>query len=291
MAFTIPFSLHERRGVSANAFAKENAAFAKWKNILGKKATVFQSPAGADAGFPDFGFSVIIDGFGERTNAGGKKRIDVHVEYKASHTAQMGSMRDWIFDGRKFTTNDKRSEQKAELIALMNGAPEAKRNAKRMYTWLNKANKKIRTLSSGSLSIIKDKNERRDLLVQFANEQPNYTIAKIESETLGRKIISHYTKKFTHRGGADGSVLLMMIGDKVWFVDKKGSLSAEDEKELLAKLGLPKFDVMKGLNAALECRIQPRGLNSPGKPVSIDVMASFRLRGKPPGGQTISAVQ
>lgn len=290
MAFTIPFSIHERRGVSANAFAKEQQAFMDLKNKLGKAAKTFQAPAGADAGFPDFGFSITIDGYGEKVEASLKKRVDVHIEYKASHTAQMGSMRDWIFNGMKFVTPDATSEQKAELIALMNGVPEAKRNAKRMLTWLKKADKRITKLSSGSLSIIKDKQERRDLLTQFADDQPNYTIAKIESQTLGRKISDHYKKKFklAQKPNADASYMLMMIGKKVWLCDKTQGLDAEGEKELLDKLGLTKFDPLRGLKAALECRIQPRGLNSPNKAVSIDVMANFRLKGAPTGGQTIT---
>jgi len=41
---------------------------------------------------------------------------------------------------------------------------------------------------------------------------------------------------------------------------------------------------MSGLSANLEVRIQPRGLNSPNKHASIDVMASFRLGGAPGAG-------
>ena len=42
---------------------------------------------------------------------------------------------------------------------------------------------------------------------------------------------------------------------------------------------------LRGLTAQLECRIQPRGLTSKGaKPTSIDVMASYRLKGRPQGG-------
>ena len=44
---------------------------------------------------------------------------------------------------------------------------------------------------------------------------------------------------------------------------------------------------MNQLKANLEVRIQPRGLSAPGKPVSIDVMASFRLAGKPSAGTTV----
>ena len=278
-------------GVSANAFAKENSAFLKWKNIIGKRGKVFQAPMGADAGFPDFGFRIVVDGYGADTHANTKRNIDVHVEYKANHTAQMGSMRDWIWDGRKFKSPPgKQSEQKEELLSLMNGIPEAKRNAKRMLTGLKRLDKQIVALASSSLTPIKDQAARRELLVNWSNDQPNYTIAKIESEVLGNAIMKHYSKKFklARQNGADISVMLMMIGDKVWEVETHGRLTSADREELLAKIGLPKFDRMRGLTAALECRIQPRGLNSPNKPVSIDVMANFRLKSAPTGGQTIS---
>ena len=36
---------------------------------------------------------------------------------------------------------------------------------------------------------------------------------------------------------------------------------------------------LNNLSASLEVRIQPRGLNTPGKALSVDVMSSLRLDG------------
>ena len=52
-------------------------------------------------------------------------------------------------------------------------------------------------------------------------------------------------------------------------------------------MGLSKLDDLKNLEAKLEVRIQPRGLNSPNKHASIDVMASYRLAKAPAGGGKI----
>ena len=77
----------------------------------------------------------------------------------------------------------------------------------------------------------------------------------------------------------------MMIKDEMWYVDKTGVSDAE-MKMIAGVLGIKSLNKLGGLVAALEVRIQPRGLNSD-KPASIDVMASYRLKGKPSGGQKV----
>ncbi len=74
---------------SDKAFRDEEAAYNALKKKLGSTAVTFQEPAGADAGFPDFGFTLSLP----------MGKVDLHIEYKNSSTAQMGSMRDWIFNG------------------------------------------------------------------------------------------------------------------------------------------------------------------------------------------------
>lgn len=267
------------RGVSAKAEAAERSAFQKVGKLLNGKAIV--SPAGFDAGFPDFGYRIKLeDG----------KVIDLHFEYKADYKAQMGSMRDWIFDGRKFSTNDTKSESKAELIAVMNKTPKAIQNGKRLLNDLKKYfDKGVKFLYSGSLSVIKDKGTRRVQTQNFADKTDNYQIAAISDTMLGKKIIDHYKTKFKKnlKSGSDGSILFMMLKDKVWMVDTFGAVATSDLPEVAKRMGLTKLDKLQNLTAKLEVRIQPRGLNSPTKMTSIDVMASFRLANAPGGGGKI----
>ena len=76
----------------------------------------------------------------------------------------------------------------------------------------------------------------------------------------------------------------MFLKDKVWLVDTSGSVSAAHKAEVATMMGLAKLDDLRNLEAKLEVRIQPRGLNSPSKPASIDAMASYRLAKAPAGG-------
>lgn len=264
------------RGVSAKAFAAEKAAFSKLQKKL--QAPAFASPAGADAGFPDFGFTVDLED---------KRKVDIHIEYKASAREQMGSMRDWRFDGKTFSSPDMKSNTKQELIALMNGTPEAINNGKRLLKDLQQyVSKSIRSIYTGSLSVIQDKEERKDKTREFAKNTQNFAIAKIANETLGDKILDHYKTKFKKniRSAADANILMMMLGNEIWYIDTQGRLSSDDIRQIGAKFGVQTINKMSGLSANLEVRIQPRGLNSPAKQASIDVMASFRLGGSPGAG-------
>lgn len=264
------------RGVSAKAEAAERSAFKQLGDKLKGQAIV--SPAGFDAGFPDFGYRIELEN---------GKVVDLHVEYKADYKAQMGSMRDWIFDGRKFVTMDRKSESKQELLAVMNNTPKAVENAKRLLNDLKKYfSPAVKHLYSGSLTVIKNKDERRIQTQEFAKGTDNYQIAAISDSNLGNKILDHYKTKFKKnlKAGSDANILFMMLKDKIWMVDSTGSLSADEMKEVASRFGLDKLDQLSNLTAKLEVRIQPRGLNSPNKPTSIDVMASFRLAAAPAGG-------
>lgn len=269
------------KGVSAKAQAAENNAFKNLGNKLGSQAKAIVSPAGFDAGFPDFAYRVTLsDG----------AKIDLHYEYKADYKAQMGSMRDWHFDGNKFSTPDKKSEAKQELISVMNDTPLAIKNAKRLLADLNKYfDKDVKKIYSGALSIIKDKSTRKLMAQQFADQTDNYQIAMISSPEMGNKIIDHYKTKFKKnlKGGSDASLLFMFLKDKIWLVDTSGRLSASQKQEVAKIMGLTKLDPLSGLEAKLEVRIQPRGLNSPSKHASIDVMASYRLAKAPVAGGKI----
>jgi len=266
---------------SSRAFQDEIDAYNKLSKILGDSSKPFQEPAGADAGFPDFGFTATI----------ANKKIDLHIEYKNSHTAQMGSMRDWRFDGNTFSTPDKTSEQKQELISLMNGTSTAITNAKRLLNDLKKYfHPDVKEIYSGSLTIVKDKSQRWALTKNFADNTRDYQIANIADTSLGNKILQHYKSKFAkskNSSRARGHILMMMIKDEIWTVDKTGDVSPSDLQTIAGLLGVAKINPLAGLTAQLEVRIQPRGLSSPGKPTSIDVMASYRLKGKPVNGTKV----
>lgn len=269
------------RGVSAKAQAAENNAFKKLGERLGNESKAIVSPAGFDAGFPDFAYRIkLSDG----------TIVDLHYEYKADYKAQMGSMRDWIFDGRQFSTPDTKSESKQELIDVMNNTPEATKNAKRLLNDLQKYfSKDVKRIYSGALSAIKDKDTRKALASEFARNTDNYHIAKIESKVMGDKIVDHYKTKFKKnlKGGSKASLLFMFLKDKIWLVDTTGRLTPTQKTEIASMMGLSKLDDLKNLEAKLEVRIQPRGLNSPNKHASIDVMASYRLAKAPAGGGKI----
>lgn len=263
------------RGVSAKAQAAEKSAYNKL--LVSTDAQSLVSPAGFDAGFPDFAF---------RFKLTTGKTIDVHVEYKADYKAQMGSMRDWIFDGKTFSTPDTGSESKQELIYILNNTPLAIQNGKRLLSDLqNYFSKDVHKIYSGSLTVISNKDERRIATQNFAKNTANYSIAAISDAKLGDQIVKHYKIKFKKnlKAGSNGSILLMMLKDTVWLVDTDGSVTDADMADLAKRFKINKFDKLDNLTAKLEVRIQPRGLSS-GKPTSIDVMASFRLAGAPQGG-------
>lgn len=265
--------------VNAAAELAEKNAFKKIRKLLGNPG-VFAEPAGSEAGFPDFGFSVMIN----------KRRIDLFFEYKADHKAQMGSMRNWIFSSGKFTVPDADDENKKLLLEIMNGTPSAIREAKRLLkdfkTYFDKG---VTEISSGMLSIISDKKMRKKKAALFASNTDNYQIANIEDARLGKKIMDHYYKKFhkNQQAGSDGSILYMMMGDAIWHMESNGVTNAE-EKFIAKLLGAGDIPALPDLVAKLECRIQPRHteLNKPAA-ARIDVLAVFRLARRPSGGHTV----
>lgn len=252
----------------------EIKAFKKMQKLLGG-APAFASPAGFATTFPDFGFRLKI----------GKKTVDLHVEYKADSKAQMGSMRDWQFDGKKFITPNPTPE-KTDLITVMNASADCKKNGVRLLKDFQKYfDPSISSIYSGMLSIEKDKEIRKAKMQKFVKGTKNYQLANIDSTTIGNQIIVHYKHKFNKsvRKDADYSMLLMMMGDSISLVSTKGTADAQLKKTVASMLGVNSIPKCTGLKAKLEVRIQPRGMTGGSKPVSIDVMASFRLSGKPPG--------
>lgn len=277
--------------MSVNQKAKEDEkkAFNKVKKILGNPSS-FAIPAGDDTAFPDFGFSVYVN----------KKRVDLHFEYKNSPTAQMGSMRNWTFNGRIFEAPDAATDpNKQDLLDVMNSSQVAKQNGKRLLEDFQnyfddpvktKRKYNISKISSGMLSVERDQKIRRKKLIQFVNNTQNYQIANLEDNILGQKILDHYHKKFCAnlQTGADASILLMMIGDQFWFLEEtRSGLTREEKIQVCNLFGVNEFPVFPQPKAKLEVRIQPRHIKKLSTPVSIDVMANFRLSGRPTGGVSV----
>lgn len=262
----------------SKANTAEVEAFKKMKKLLGNPEVIAE-PMGSASGFPDFGFRLPIDG----------KKIDIHVEYKLDSKAQMGSMRDWHYTKAGFHTTDTENDEKLALIDIMNSSAEAKKNAGNLLKIFKKHfYHTVTDIYSGMLTAIPEKKTRRRHLILAIEYMESYQIAKISNTTLGTAIITHYKKKFSKskKQGADGSILLMMIGNSLYLVDKDPAIRGTTISKLEQVFG-GKLPALTGLQAALEIRIQPRGLSSSDKPVSIDVMASFRLSGGLPTGLTI----
>lgn len=260
---------------NVKAQQEEVKAYKKMKKLLGSDAVAFAQPAGFATAFPDFGFRLVIEG----------KKVDIHVEYKADSKAQMGSMRDWQFDGKKFITPNP-GPDKNDLIKIMNENTTCVSNGKRLISDFKKYfHKDVSKIYSGMLTIEPDKDSRRRKIENFAKKTKNYQLANINDTQLGDKIISHYKTKFKKviRDDADYSILLMMLGDDISIVTTLGNTNKSITDTINARLGVNSIPKCSGLKARLEVRIQPRGLNNKTKPVSIDVMASFRLAGGAPG--------
>lgn len=258
----------------------EKAAFEHLKKML-PVIKVIAQPAGSGTGFPDFGYRIEIKG----------KKVDLHFEYKDDWKTQMGSMRDWVFDGYNFSTPTS-DPDKETLISIMNDTPDAKREAKRLLDGIKKYySSKVAKLYSGALSIL-PVNERKKSYLNMLNNMSNYQIANIASAALGQKVLDHYHKKFhaNLQRDADYSVLFFMIGDTIWFVEETGTLDQQSKQTIAAFFNAKQITVLNGLSANLEVRIQPRPslkslIDEPTKPVKgIDVMASYRLKSKPAGG-------
>jgi hypothetical protein len=192
----------------------------------------------------------------------------------------MGSVRDWKFDGSKFTSPDSESVNKAELLELMNGdAGCVARGKTLLSSFKQHFDQRVSEISSSMLNFISDKGERKEKLIAWTKSVDNYSLANIKSPTLGDKIIDHYTSKFKPRAGADYSILMMMMGSEMWVIQADKKIPPELQRKISEALGVDDIPVLNNINAKLEVRIQPRGLNSGGR-VSMDVMASFRMDAK-----------
>lgn len=231
---------------------------------------VFAEPSGSTVGFPDFGLRAHI----------GNHVIDLHVEFKADRLAQMGSMRDWVFDGEEFLSMNI-DETKELLLAMMQNSPECVKNAKRMLKKFQRyCDPNITAISSSMLGSIKDQAKRRRKLERFAEQVDSYKLAYITDPDLGAAFISHYKRKFKTNKEATTSYLILMIGQEMWLIHQRGKkLDATTERMLFDMLGVDSLPKLVAPSAKLEVRIQPRILNygTTNGVGRVDVLATYRL--------------
>lgn len=235
----------------------------------------FATPSGASADFPDFGLRTTIDDI----------VIDLHFEYKQSRYAQMGSMRDWVFDGEQFTSPADNDDTKHMMLLAMNSSPECIRSAQDMLLQFQQyCDADISFIGGAMLNHIKDMDERRAKLDAFKTAVSSFTIANIKGEDLGEAMMNHYRSKFEPRPKADVSYLLMIIGNQIYVVERDGpALQADTKKKLCDLIGCDSLPNMQPPTASLEVRVQPIGIG--GGRAKIDPMASFRLKSITPGGR------
>jgi hypothetical protein len=260
--------------MASNANAAEQASFEKVRKLLGNPE-VFAMPAGSDQKFPDYGFNMMLNG----------KTYCLQFEYKLNAKAQMGSMRDWIFDGNEFTASGS-SDSKEIMLYVMNHSKSCiKRGKEILKEFQTYGDKRINKIYSGMLTVEKDQKVRRNSLMKYVdNKKTDYQLAKISDSALGDTILEHYRTKFNmnlNRKVNGGNILFMVIGDQIFYVMKTSTVnqSTVDEFAKYFNPNIDKFVTLNNLSASLEVRIQPRGLNTPGKAVSVDVMSSLRLDG------------
>lgn len=274
-----------KESVNTVAFQQEVAAFNALEDLFGYDAMAIITPQGAGAGFPDFAF---------RTKSKSGKVIDVHFEYKADNKAQMSSMRDWIFDGRKFTTKAIDDADKELMLLAMNSNPEIMSNAKRIYKDFNDVSKemnlgKVPVLSSGLLSgLSSDFGVRKEFTKAVVNRTEKQQMGSIKGG-FGPSMINFYKKKFMKniKSSANGSILLFMIKDRVWLMDTTGDVNDKEIKDIAKSLGHRDFDRRLNANnidANLEVRLSIRPGSTPFSKAKMDPQAAMRLRKAPPGG-------
>ena len=258
--------------MSTNADVQEAKMFARIKGLLGNP-DVYAMPAGSDQKFPDFGFNVNLNG----------KMFCVQFEYKLNSKAQMGSMRDWVFDGNEFTANNITDEKEVLLYAMNHSAKCVKRGKEILKEFQTYANKNIKSIYSGMLTFEKDSKKRKAMLLNYIHgKKTDYQLAKVADQALGDIIIDLYRAKFNkslNRQANGGNILFMVIGEQIYYVEKTSGVKQADVDAFAKYFGVNKIVKLDNLSASLEVRIQPRHVDKDTKPVSIDVMANLRLNG------------
>ena len=226
---------------------------------------IWQAPAGSDAGWPDIGLTVELDG----------QTINLHIEAKKSVNDDMGSLRSWLFDGRQFTVDQaKEGDDVRVILSVMNNNKEAMKNAKASFRILKKILKaKIMRNGVTPFAAFADKQERLDKAVEFIRAvkkvikggkegSAGFQIAIVKSGEIGSLVIDHYNNKFRARKGKN--LLMFTAQNQLWMIpgkkaDAKAKKSIEDwlgigKIPTLPKNGIGKLEVRVGLRGTLEAK-------------------------------------
>lgn len=253
----------------SNALAAEKAAFKKIGELTG--GVVFQKPAGFDGGFPDFGYTVTIDG----------KDIDLYFEYKMDDNAQMSGISTWSYKNNTFYTN--RTDDEAQtIINLMRRDQGVKKNAQSILDIVKGLlGRKIGvTFDSGCLGA-----NKRKLIKQFDElVAGNKVLGTIKSSMLGNTFKNIYINKYKKAKStrSNDSVLLMMIDNKIWMLDKDG-VTIDELKKIRKMLDNKSQTIpaMRSVTCTLGVRIITRSNGS------IETKALLKLANKVSSNLTV----
>lgn len=270
----------------------EKNAFYQIGNILEGtvpgQVTAIEIPKCSDGGFPDFAF---------RVKAPSGKKIDIHFEYKMNKTDQMGGLRTWKFDGRKFSTT--RTDDEADfIIKAMNQNSQIVRGGQTMMDSYKQAADElgvgpINFIGVGGVTSIipsREKNLRKRFVKRVLEINGTQMLGTIKGG-FGLTIINNYREKFKKnlQSGSDCSICLFMVGNKIWYLDSHNA-DEEDVAEVASMLDVDEID-MRNLNpnsidGNLEVRLQMNISSNPFKQPKVDTFAAMRMLGNTLRGGT-----
>jgi len=243
---------------------------------------IWAEPKGSDAGWPDVGASIELPS---------GKKVFLHIEAKMSKRDPMGSLRKWSFSKGVFDATGHIDDNQILILEVLNGSADVKKRAKKMLSLLKKHfHKNVKEIKSGSLGVIKDKEERYKQTLDFvklAKEEfggtgNNFQLSSpaIKDKRIGKMILDHYRNKFKKKPGGD-NLILFVLGKEAFIIPHGKKLSKAVQKELYEVLGVDSIpEIPAAFAGSLEVRVQVRHLSKKGaKPTSMDVMAVLRGEG------------
>jgi len=235
--------------------------FEKKGKETGHDIKLWQPPAGSDAGWPDIGFAIELDG----------QLINLHIEAKKNVTDDMGSLRSWLFDGNQFTVDQaKEGDDVRVILSVMNNNKETMKNAKTAFKILKKILKsKIMRNGVTPFAAFADKEMRLDKAVEFIRavkkvikkgkaESAGFQIARVKSGEIGSLVVDHYNNKFRARKGEN--LLMFTAQNQLWMIPGKKA-DPKAKKAIEDWLGIDSIPTLpKNGQGILEVRVGARGV-------------------------------
>jgi hypothetical protein len=233
--------------------------FEKYGVKTGHPVEIWAPPAGSDAGWPDIGISIELDG----------QLINLHIEAKQEVTDDMGSLRSWFFDGKEFTAPRKEGDDTRIILRVMNTNKLAMKNAKAAHRVLKKV-LRASVIRNGKhiFAAFTDKQERLDKAVEFIRavkkvikvgdpKSAGFQIARVDSGEIGALVVAHYLAKFKARQGKN--LLMFTAQGQLWMIPGKKA-DAKAKKAIEDWLGIGKIPTLPKNGAGLlEVRVGIRG--------------------------------